>query len=98
MEYIKAILLLANNSHLIGKKDKGATIEELILVPTNNELRDEFLKLYLRTQDGQVAIQPFTGTDVDIVAVFDKKRIEIQGIFFHTNIFNLPDNLEVVTE
>lgn len=98
MEYNEALQFVEKNLHLIGKKDKGATIEELILVPTNAALRDDFLKLYLRTLDGNLAIQPYIGADVDIVAVFDKKRIVSQGVFFHTNILNLPDNLEVITE
>lgn len=98
MEYNKALKVLANNKHLIGKMDKGATIDELILVPTNSNLTESFLKLYLQTLDGNKAIIPFLNVDVDVVAVFDKKRIVGQGIFFHTNIYNLPEILGIKDE
>jgi hypothetical protein len=41
--------------HLIGKKDKGAIIEELILIPSNAGLKDDFLKLYLSSLNGNVS-------------------------------------------
>ncbi|MBI3510736.1 MAG: hypothetical protein HY064_08730 [Bacteroidetes bacterium] len=97
MEFKQAILLKEKNKHLLGKQDKGATIEELILVPTNNESAEEFLKHYLQILDGEKAIIPFSGSDVDIVAVFDKKKIHA-GFFFHTNILNLSDELRVINE
>lgn len=98
MDYQTAINLKIKNKHLIGKLDKGATIDELILVPTNANLTDKFIKLYLQTLDGDESILPFTSSDVDIVAVFDKDRIDGQGVFLHTSIFNLPDNLGVFIE
>ena len=97
MEFNQAILLKEKNKHLIGKNEKGATIEELILVPTNHESADQFLKIYLQILDGEKAIIPFSGNDVDIVAVFDKKRIN-GGFFLHTNILNLSDELGVIKE
>lgn len=98
MEFDKATELKEKNNHLIGKKDSGATIDELILVPTNADLAEECFKIYLQTLDGEQAILPFAGEDVDIVAVFDKKLIHNRGVFFKTDIFNLPDDLEVITE
>lgn len=97
MEFNQAIKLKEKNKHLLGKKDKGATIDELILVPTNNDSAEEFLKIYLQLLDGDKAIIPYTGSDVNVVAVFDKKRTH-QGFFFFTNIFNLPDELGVIEE
>lgn len=98
MDINEATILKAKNLHLIGKKDKGATIDELILIPTNSDLADKFLQIYLRILDGEKAIIPFAGSDVYIVAVFDKKRISGQNFFFHTDILNLPDELGVITE
>ena len=98
MNFNEAIILKAKNLHLIGKKDKGATIDELILVPTDQNLADQFLKLYIQTLDGDAAIKPFAGTDVFIVAVFDKKRISGQDFLFQTNIINLPSDLGAIIE
>jgi hypothetical protein len=98
MNYNEAVVLKEKNSHLIGKKDKGATIDELILVPTDEDLAEKVLKLYVQTLDSEKAIEPFAGMDVCIVAVFDKKRIRGQNFFFKTDILNLPDELGVITE
>lgn len=97
MDFQKAEQLKRKNSHLIGKRDNGQTIDELILVPSNPDLAVDFFKLYRQTLDGEKSILPFTGTDVDIVAVFNKKYFE-QSFFFHKNILDLPDGLEVITE
>lgn len=97
MDFETAEKLKRKNAHLIGKKDKGATIEELILVPTNVDLADAFLKLYLQTLDGKKSISPFAEEDMCVVAVFDKHRIA-SGFFFHTDISNLPESLGVVME
>jgi hypothetical protein len=97
MEFTQAILIKEKNKHLLGKIDNGATIDELILVPTDNKSAEEYLKIYLQLLDGEKAIAPFKGFDVDIVAVFDKKRIH-QGFFFHTSIFNLSNQLGVISE
>lgn len=98
MNYDKALLLLEKNQHLIGKTDNGSTIEELIIVPTDAQLKETFLKIYLQTLNGERAIQSFIGADVDIIAVFDKERIDAQGTFLYTNIFNLPDRVKAIIE
>lgn len=98
MDFKKAEDLKRKNGHLIGKKDNSATIDELILVPTDASIKEKFLTHYLQILDGDEAIRSFIGVDVDIVAVFDKGRIDGQDIFFHTSIYNLPDNLGAITE
>ena len=98
MNYDKALLLLEKNQHLIGKTDNSSTIEELVIIPTDGQLREKFLKIYLQTLKGEKAIQSFIGAEVDVIAVFDKKRISFQGAFLYTNIFNLTDKFKVVIE
>lgn len=94
MNFNEALELKNKNGHLIGKKDNGATIDELILVPTDSELADIVLKNYLLTLDGNTAVIP-NGADLDVVVVFDKKRIRSQNFFLKTSIFNLPAELGV---
>lgn len=98
MNYSKACELLLKNNHLLGGKYLGSTIDELILIPTDVELKNIFINIYLETMDGQKAIQSFVGTDVDIVAVFSKRKIELERVFFHINIFNLENDFTLITE
>ena len=98
MNFQKAKLIKELNINLIGKIYNEATIDELVLFPTNAELSERFTKLYLRTLDGDKAIIPFIGTDVDIVAIFDKNSIMKQHVLFHTSIFDLPKEFKIITE
>lgn len=97
MEFTQALSIKEKNKYLIGKKNNGACIDELILVPTNNKVSEEFFKIYLQLLDGDKAIIPYSGFDVDIVVVFDKKRI-CEGVFSYMSIFNLPKELGIIEE
>lgn len=97
MEFKKAEQLLIKNKHIIGKQVNGAAIDELILVPTNVDSSVDFFRLYRQSLDGKKSIQPFIGSDVDIIAVFNKKHIA-QSFFFHKNIYDLPANIGAVIE
>ncbi|MEO7046398.1 MAG: hypothetical protein ABI091_13895, partial [Ferruginibacter sp.] len=71
---------------------------ELVLFPTNSKITEKFLKSYISTMDSEKAILPFTGTDVDVVAIFDKSRIMERGLVFHVSIFDLPEEFIIITE
>lgn len=45
MTYQQAIETLEENSHLIGKKVEGKTIDEIIIYPTDNNSKDEFKRI-----------------------------------------------------
>jgi hypothetical protein len=98
MEFAKADDLKRKNQHLIGKQYKGATIDELILFPTDIKLSKDYLNIYMQIKDGEQAIKPFSGVDVDVVAVFDKSTIDAQGFLFQTNILNLSSDLGVIID
>lgn len=98
MDFNTAQDLLIKNNHLIGQDMNGARINELILVPTNQNHADLFLRSYLRSLDFNEAIAPYAGSDVDVYVVANKSEINNIGVFFHTNIMNLGDEFNVVTE
>ena len=50
------------------------------------ELRQQFEKLYVSSLDAQIAIKPFIAEDVDVLVVFDKKRIHEQGVLISTSL------------
>ena len=80
------------NKSLVGKKFKGATIDELICIPVGYEL--EYKKLYVTIQNAEqtlaklvelLNISPFD-LEYHIYAVFDKYRLTPNGAFVYTDI------------
>ena len=95
MNYNDAVKIAKANSHLIGKEWKGATIDEIIIVPTDAEQRTKFERLYAQTWDAQSAIEQFTNNDVDLAIVCNKSYMRTKGVFGFTSIHNLPEKYEV---
>jgi len=83
-----ALKKLKLHNDLLGKCLSGATIDELIIVPIDMDLRQQFEKLYVSSLDAQMAIKPFIAEDVDVWVVFDKKRIHEQGVLISTSLDN----------
>ena len=81
-----ALKKLRLHNDLLGKCLSGATIDELIIVPIDMDLRQQFEKLYVSSLDAQMAIKPFIAEDVDVWVVFDKKRIHEQGVLISTSL------------
>ena len=81
-----ALKKLRLHNDLLGKCLSGATIDELIIVPIDMDLRQQFEKLYVSSLDAQMAIKPFIAEDVDVLVVFDKKRIHEQGVLISTSL------------
>lgn len=69
---------------MLGRSLSGASIDELIIAPTDMDLRQQFEKLYVSSLDAQMVIKPFIAEDVDVWVVFDKKRIHEQGVLIST--------------
>jgi len=99
MDFQKALEIKEKNKHLIGMDSpKGGTIDEILLVPTNEAQQKQFYQNYILNLDGDITIIPFTNADVDIIYVTDKDRITKQSIFFYGNILTLPDEYNVIIE
>lgn len=74
------------HNDLLGRRLNGASIDELIIAPTNMNLKQQFEKLYVSSLDAQMAIKPFIAEDVDVLVVFDKQRIHEQGVLISTSL------------
>lgn len=74
------------HNDLLGRSLNGASIDELIIAPTDMDLRQQFEKMYVSSLDAQMAIKPFVAEDVDVWVVFDKKRIHAQGVLISTSL------------
>jgi len=95
MTYEQAKNLIKINQHLIGQKIIGATIDELIIYPTDQKSYDEFFKIYLRTDNAEKAILPYQSQDVDIYCMADKKRARASGIVGHASLAKANKDLDV---
>ena len=74
------------HNDLLGRSLSGASIDELIIAPTDMDLRQQFEKMYVSSLDAQITIKPFVAEDVDVRVVFDKKRIHEQGVLISTSL------------
>jgi len=80
MNYSEALRIVEKNQHLLGKKFKGATIDELIIYPLNTSSKEKFLKNYLQTLNYKKSISDFLSEkEFHIAIVIDKKRMDSMG-------------------
>lgn len=96
MEFKKALNLKDKNQHLIGKFMDDNKIDEIALLPSKPDFQKMFINLYLKQLSGGIALLPFHGDDVEVIAIFDKAKIKLQSSFSYKNIFELPDHFNVV--
>lgn len=83
MDYLEALEFAKTKLHLIGRTVKGATIDELIVCPTNPDYLRIFKVKYDETRSADFAITPFKTEDVEVAVVIGKKylrenRLEIE--------------------
>jgi hypothetical protein len=96
MNFKEATELKNKNEHLIGQKYRGATIEELIIRPTNGNEFNAFNKSYLTTMNAELSLKPFLESDLDVDVVCDRAKIRTNNLFIRTELENLLDeNLDV---
>lgn len=94
MNFLDAVKIAQNNKHLIGKKRKGVTIDDIIIVPTNAHSQEKFQQLYVQTLNAQASIEPFKNEDVEVF-IINKGLIRTQGFFLPESIYRLPEEYNV---
>lgn len=94
MEYQKALEIVTNNQHLIGKSMKDGIIDDLVIYPTGVNYED-FIKSYIQTRNSNASIQPYKNYDVNVFAVVDAGRINSQGLFLHASLENISQEHQV---
>lgn len=69
MTFTQALQLIERKKNLIGSKtDKGLLIDLILVVPTDTNLRDQFIDNLMITRSPQKSIVPFIGSDVEVWA------------------------------
>ena len=98
MDFFKAVKLAKANEHLVGKVVKGAMVDEIIIMPTNEEEQKAYWQYFVKYLDAQRAIVPFMTSDVEVFALFDKRLIRSENISVTCNIVNLPTEIGAITD
>lgn len=93
MNFLKAVKIADANGHLIGKSMNGCFVDEIIIMPTSDEEQGRFQTRYIRCLNPQEAITPFITSDVEVYALFDKRRIRTEGVFLAKALGDLPEEL-----
>lgn len=98
MEFLTAVSLANKNAHLIGLNHNGMTISEIIVYPTEQEAFRQFNELYYSELNAKKAITPFMSLDVRVGVIMDKEKIRSRSILLHTDLNNIPSELNPVLE
>lgn len=86
MNYQEAIDLKVQKKNLIGTIDeKGFYIDELVIVPKDQTLQQEFWRKYMLSMDAEAAILPYTNESLDVWAI-DKHHLQEAGVLFFTSL------------
>lgn len=83
MTYKEAQKWVEDNRNLIGTvTEKGIVYRELVIVPSDEEDRNTFLRNYVLSFYDQTAIIPFIGNDLQVWGI-DTEMIRKNGILFY---------------
>jgi len=83
MTYSAALEWRNKNLQLIGTIDKkGFVVSDLILVPSNAQDRDAYLRNYLFAGRNESAILPYMNQELQVWSV-DLNRLETHNILFY---------------
>lgn len=84
----KEALLVANEKEKLVKQLKfnGATLDEVLIAPTNPDEFSKFEKSYVDTLNAEAAIVPFMQSDLKVIGVFDKHLIRKENIVIFSEI------------
>lgn len=87
MNFIDALITVNQKEKFVGRFSKnGATLDEIIIAPSNAEEYQSFIKTYVDTLDAQQSIEPYINSDLIVLGVFDKMRIRQENVLFISEI------------
>lgn len=83
MKYQEAQDVIKSNSHLIGKiNEKGFVINELIMVPQDEDKRNRYIQSYIKTKDANRSIEPYIDEELSVWAIDTKHLMESNVLFY----------------
>ena len=71
MKYSETLQWIETHKDLIGPVDEkeGFIVSDLLIVPTNFQNQDDFLRNYLLTSNKEAAILPYVNDEVEVWSV-----------------------------
>jgi len=69
MKYLEALEIVKKMQGLIGRTVQGATIDKIIICPTNHDYLQIFETRYKETFSADFAIAPFKNEDVEVAVI-----------------------------
>ena len=86
MTYKEAQEWIVSNKHLIGKvTEKGVVYRDLVIVPSDDLNREEFLRSYILSYYNKEAIIPYIGRDLQVWAI-DTDLIRTKNVLFYVKL------------
>ena len=86
MKYQEAQEVIKKHSHLIEKiNEKGFVINELIMVPQDEEKRNRYIQSYIQTNDANISIAPYINEELLVWAI-DTKHLRESNVLFYQEI------------
>ena len=81
---------LTPSPHFISKtkeltEHKGFVIGDILIVPSNEKLRNDFFVKYLLHKDANKAISPYINEDMEVWAI-DTKHLQDANILFYNKL------------
>ena len=86
MKYVEAQEIIKKYSYLIGKiNKKGFIVDELIMVPQDENKRNRYIQSYIQTKDAEHSIKPYINEELSVWAI-DTKHLMVSNILFYQEI------------
>ena len=83
MKYKEALDVIRNHSYLIGEiNEKGFVINELIMVPLDEDKRKRYIQSYIQTKDANRSIEPYINDELSVWAIDTKYLLESNVLFY----------------
>jgi len=95
MKFDKATKLIAENNHLLGKKEAHGFIDELIIYPTDPASFEKFKENYCLTLDWKKSISPYLNEDVNILCVINKREIRVRNLFYFKTLKEIDKKIKM---
>lgn len=84
MTFDQAQIVVRNNQHLIGQiNEKGFEVSDIIIVPSDNSMRNQFFGLYLTNRNPEVSIRPFINHDLEVWGIDTNHLFNANVLFFN---------------
>lgn len=84
MKYLDAIKYKSEKESLIGSLSKGGQIYCIAIVPSDEESRNTFFRIFLNNgMDEVAAIKPYVNFEVEVWSLSGKEYLKADNVLFY---------------